>query len=364
MRLLVSAGFPWMIDLVKHLQPEEIIASTPEVAASLASADLPAVPLAVPNGTAAVVEVGRYLRQAGQVIDDSPQSAFVLRELSHLAFLVIGLDATKPDCMILHNDVEPLFMLAALWAQARDVPCFHVPHAIYLMHPWRGRLGEDVHDLVTASHLAAASPYQATWYEQLSDRLAIQLTGSPRWDSLPKDLRITREQARLTLGLRANDFAILYATSWGQRTSQSGRSIDPFQYFLAFLESAKSWQIPQQTLLVKLHPNQRDGQRYAEALHKSGLKGLITATHLPILLRAADRLISFGPSNICLEGWAFGLAPIVHGCPPPWAGSWADSQIPVETLMSPIAVELGDYIGFLDGKAGERIATWIRQTCH
>jgi hypothetical protein len=365
MRLLVSAGFSWVIDLVKKIGPSEIIPLSPEVGAIFASAEMSVKPLSIANDRDATVETGRYLRQVCSVIDDSPAAMLTLKMLGSLAMMTIALDEAKPDCVLLHNDVEPGPMLAALWAKARGVPCFHVPHAIYLDHPWRGGRGEDVHDLVTSSHIAAASPYQADWYQQVDHEAEIQVTGAPRWDKLITDLRVRRNEARDALGLTDQDFAVMYATSWGQATSQVGKKIDPFAFFMTFLESAKRWQLPRLALLIKLHPNQQDGKRYADALAASGLRGLVTATHLPILLRAADRLISFGVSNICFEGWFAGLTPITHGIPAPWNGSWAPNEIDVSLVLEPKPVDLAYFSGAPDGKAGDRVANWVRQhNCH
>lgn len=361
MRIATTAAFDWMIRLLQRLQPEEVIAPGPELAGALAMAELPVRELGGFANLSDFLEAGRYVQETLAKLEPCEATWILAHHLGHMATRAAALDRARPDLILVHNDVEPVPRLLCLWARARGVPAVHVPHAVYLDETFRGGMGEDVHDLVAATHLAAACPYQARWYQARGDA-EIRITGAPRWDDLPTWRSWPREASRRLLGIRPEEIAVVYATSWAQHTSAKGSRIDPFAYFQRFLESARSWP-SRVVLLVKLHPSQADGQAYLKALEESGRKGIVTQAHLPHVLKAADRVIAFTASNVLLEAAYLGVPILVHGTQPPWKGAYALDEIPWRTVEEATVPELSDFLEPIGGSL-ERVAQWIEEIYH
>src|SRR3990167_1089526 len=91
--------------------------------------------------------------------------------------------------------------MLGVWGHTHKMARLHNPPAIY-MDVGRGAPGSDVHDLVTATHLAASGPYQRAWYEQRGFAVEnIRETGLPQFD----DVKVfPREYACAALKLDVN----------------------------------------------------------------------------------------------------------------------------------------------------------------
>ena len=366
MKVLISGG-PAFLEIAKGLQADEYISLFPQVGKMLADVDLPVRDLSTFFQREDWPEIWTWLHAASKNINGTVPSAeaagFVISRITHFIPNVIALDRAKPDVLILHNDVEPATRLAALWERARNVPCVHVPHAIYVDSPWRGPTGSDVHDLVTATHLAAAGPYQANWYAARDPSLKISITGAPRWDWIAR-WNVSKKRARQLLHIPENALVVTYATSWAQKTSKEGSSVDPFQAFLEFLEAIKEMPL---LLIVKLHPSQADGRRYVDAVSQSGVQAIVTAAHLPYVLTASDLVIVFGPSNLVIEAIALERPVVCHKAPFPCKGvKWVEKFDP-EVLIpliqrAPIVSResILEFTGPLDGNATSRVVDLVR----
>ena len=226
-------------------------------------------------------------------------AGFLYPRLGDLALLALSLDKVQPGLILLHNDVEPMMRLAALWARAHGVPCLHVPHAIYLDNPGRGPAGTDVHDLISASYLAAAGPYQRGWYEErgaVPDN--IRETGLPQYDKWAM-IKFGHEQARAILKAERLRPLIVYASSWRQDTNLLGCHDGVEESYRAFLQAACS--IGGAQFLVKTHPNGRNDDWHLEQAKAAGISCMVTSMHLEVVLAAADVVVAYGPSNLLME---------------------------------------------------------------
>ena len=201
----------------------------------------------------------------------------------------------------------PIYRVAALWARHNKVPCLHVPHSIY-QDIGRGPVGTDVHDIITASHLASAGPFQTEWYKKRGFPLAnIRETGIPlfeRWNdaNLPP-----REKARELLGIENNGKpVVVYASTWPQHTNKRGLDDEWIMVLDSVLEFAAKAPVE---LVIKCHPGGLDeGQNFhIDQMNKAGVKGTVTTNpgNLGICLKAADVLVAYA-SNTILDGAFFG----------------------------------------------------------
>lgn len=225
---------------------------------------------------------------------------FYYPRLADLGVAILALDKAKPDLVVLHNDVEPTNRAMALWARERDVPCLHIPHAVYQMIN-RTPLGTDVHDIVTATHLAVAGPFQREWYEQCGAE-NITETGLPQFDHWanrePGDKRVAMKQ----LGLDPDGPpVVVYCSTWGQNTNLLGVSNEWQQSYMAFLETCLN--LPDIQPVVKCHP--RGGEQnwawHAGQAKEAGVTATITPAHLETVIDAADLFLAYGGSNVLLE---------------------------------------------------------------
>lgn len=225
-------------------------------------------------------------------------TVFLYNRLPQVATLMAVVDYISPDVVVLHNDVEPLTRIVALWAQARRIPCLHVPHAVYL-NAGRGVAGTDVHDLITASHLAASGEYQKEWYvERGFDPEKIRITGLLNFDKMSKVVP-NKGRARHLLGIDGDGPVITYASSWRQDTNLLGCHDGVETTTRMVIAAAKA--LPEVKLIIKTHPNGRDVDRHARLAKESGLDCIVTAHHLTTVLQASDLVFSYGPSNLLME---------------------------------------------------------------
>ena len=315
MKILLSY-YPRFIPIARALQKQghEIIAMHPGMAKMLNDADIPTTAL---NDLMAPIDRMAALNYSAEVLskvypinmnglESGPTRfvqndirAFMYQRLSDVSALVAVTHRVHPDLIMVHNDVEPGTRAIAMWAKSNSVPCLHVPHAVY-MDVGRGAAGTDVHDIVTATHLAAAGPYQRAWYEERGMKPEnVRETGLPQFDHFPVH---ERTRARRLLKIDLARPVIAYATSWRQDTNLLGCHDGIEEWYRHFIEAIKL--LPGVQVIIKTHPSatQENLQFHANIAKENGVHCIITPIHLEIVLSAADMLIAYGPSNILLEG--------------------------------------------------------------
>ena len=224
-------------------------------------------------------------------------AGFTYSRIYDLASFVIALSKYRPDVIVVHNDVEPLLRTAAQWGAANGVPVVHVPHSVYL-DAGRGAPGTDVHDIITASHIAAAGPFQRKWYEiRGMPPENIRETGFVHFDKVATVVP-NRKLACHLLGLDPRRPVVMYASSWAQSTNLLGIHNGVQTYYEKVLKAAKTLEMAQ--FVIKCHPSDRNLGWHVEKA--KGLPNVIvTSQHLPIILQATDLLLSYGPSNVLME---------------------------------------------------------------
>jgi len=308
---------------------------------------------------------------------------FLYSRLADLAMLVLSLDIARPSLAILQNDVVPINRAVALWCKARSVPCLHIPHAIY-QNVNRGPAGTDVHDLITASHLAMAGPFQRGWYQERAmmqqAKVEVRETGLPQFDQLVKELkRVDRKRAQRLLKVDPLKPVVGYFSTWPQHSNVSGIS-DGWQIcYLEFLKAAKRLQKEHGVqFIIKLHPGggEQNWTWHVQAAQQTGLKCALTPgaytshTHLAACMRASDLWLAYGGSNSVIDAaHVEGLRlATTHGYNEDEAvlkiPEMADSiyQMIGDALSKPapsVVKLLAKYIGNPDGQASERIANWV-----
>jgi hypothetical protein len=362
---------------------------TPQFAKTLSDMDLKAGPL---NQVAAQVQdkafeaAARLLKagnatnsnglapQAKQWLDDN-LSTFLYPRLADLCNMVLCLDKVNPSLVLLHNDVEPITRATALWAKAKGVPCLHVPHAIY-QDINRTKIGTDVHDLVTASHLAVAGPFQREWYEQRGAS-NVKETGLPQFDSWTRPT-VDRKRARRLLSAQdgkpwpIDAPVVCYCATWQQHTNALGISDEWQKSYFAFLEATKK--MPGLRVVVKCHPHggQQNWEWHAQAAREAKVNCVVTPLHLETCLRASDVMVAYGGSNTVLEG------SLVPGLRLVTTHGFEDDKEIYRTDMNPEAmaatmtVALSQqapvmtrfqtkYLGIPDGKAAQRVTEYVEE---
>jgi hypothetical protein len=294
---------------------------------------------------------------------------FLYGRLPDLGLITMAMDTARPDIVMLHNDVEPLARLPALWARERGIPCLHVPHAIY-QDVGRGQPGSDIHDLITASHLAAAGPFQAEWYAMRGfPPENIFITGLPQLDEWAR-FKPDRAKARARLHLDKRP-VVVYASTWPQATNAQGVHDEWALCYLAFLEAVKGLDVQ---VVVKLHP--RGGNEnfswHAQKANEWGVKGIMTAIHNQLIMSAADVVLAYAGSNLLLEAAHIpGLRLLTT------AGYDDDPEIGRVDKIEPVSIGkaiseslavaapdmgrlLTKYHGPHDGRAGERVVELVK----
>jgi len=225
--------------------------------------------------------------------------AFMYQRVGDLSALVVACNFVAPDLIILHNDVEPVTRAVAEWAKVNDKPCLHIPHAVYL-NTGRGPAGTDVHDVITASHIAVAGPYQREWYKErgISPK-NIRETGLIQFDAITRMLILEKDRARTLFGLKPDLPTIVYASSWRQDTNLLGCHDGVEEFYTKFLEATKL--LPGIQVIVKTHPNSGNIGWHIETAKKLNIPVFVCSAHLEVALQAADIIFSYGPSNVLME---------------------------------------------------------------
>jgi hypothetical protein len=227
---------------------------------------------------------------------DHDLPSFLYPRLPELTTLALALESAKPDLAIIHNDVEPMMRLIAQFCRSHNIPCLHVPHAIYHNDTYRILDGTDVHEIVTASDIAVAGPYQAQWYVERGGN--VRLTGLPQWDKWAH-VQYDTKFSRSLLGLDPSRPVVAFASSWRQDTNLLGMSDGIEEAYKAVIETIKA--MPEVQFVIKLHPRANNGDWHAKLAKEANIDCVITALHLEIVLQASDVLLSYGPSNVVIE---------------------------------------------------------------
>ncbi len=322
-----------------------------------------------------LAELGGYEEKVGPAAAKFLSEKFVAFSYARMAditMMVLALDIMKPKVLILHNDVEPLTRIAALWAQARGVKCLHVPHAVY-QDGTRSSVGTDIHDIVTASNLAAAGPFQRAWYEKRGmPAFNVKETGLPQWDKWAEP---QKDRARAFRLLKLKPFipTVTYIGTWRQNTNMFGCNDGWAQVYAEFLDAVKKIETPLQ-VIVKTHPNagQESFNWHASAAKENGVKCLVTAQYLDLALLASDLVIAPYASNalieaatmphlrlMTMEGDGFNDDDVIIKAP---HGKLVESII--EALQGDpkdAKAFLTKYMGVMDGKAHVRVADYVRE---
>ena len=297
--------------------------------------------------------------------------AFFYPRLGEISNILLLVEQLQPDVVLVHNDVEPLTRGLAMWARAHDKPCLHVPHAVYMDTPERTPMGTDVHDLVTATHIAAAGPYQAEWYMQRAraqnQPTEIRMTGYLPADRLA-DLKPFRADALRLLNLHDRAPVITYFSSWRQDTNLLGCTDSVEEGYHAFLTAAQAR--PQYQYLVKCHPRGQNVQAHVEQAKAAGVQCVVSDQHLDVFLNATDLTISLGPSNVVVEAACFPgmrLAAIngfmedreVLTCTADAASIGAAMDTAFARPPYDNTAFVTKYFGPIDGRTAKRLSNWL-----
>ena len=385
-RIIVTSQQPHFIPIIKLLAAKDFkfMALDPTFTKTLADLDLPAAPISQATeglGDAAIAETLKILNAAQRPLNGkgipAPIKQFVEKglpiylytKIADLAMLALALDRVKPEVIMVHNDVEPVLRCVALWAKHNNVPCLHIPHAIY-QDVNRGGPGTDVHDLITASHLASAGHFQTAWYRARGfPAQNIRETGMPQFDEWAKMLP-DRNKARRALGLDNSRPVVVYASTWPQATNLAGIHDEWAVSYLRFLEAMRK--MPEIQPIIKLHP--RAGQDnfnwHGQKAKEAGVDCLLTAIHNQFIFNAADLVLAYGGSNVLFEAahvpWVRLMT--THG----YIDDPEVEKVAIDGMTDAIQASLArpivdtlplrfKYLGVPDGKASERIAGFIEE---
>ena len=216
--------------------------------------------------------------------------------------------------IVVHNDIEPPLKALALWGKVNGVPVIHVPHAVYHDNVWRTSPGTDPHDEVNAGFIAAISPFQARWYLERG-ATNVRVTGNPSWDAW-LNLPFDRDQAKRLFKLDNDRKVITLLTTWSQQTNLLGFHDAPMAGLRVGLEAARAL-ASEYDLILQVHP--RDAgmlPEYAKRVSDLGLDAVVQSQHYRLAMRAADVVVTIGPSNALLEAVILGTPAVGIG------GSW------------------------------------------
>lgn len=293
---------------------------------------------------------------------------FLYPRLNDVVLFTILLEVVKPDLIMVHNDVEPLLRAAAMWGKGRGIPVLHIPHAVYLDIE-KGNVGDDIHDSVSASHLAVAGWFQKQWYEKRGAS-NIAETGLPQFDKMATAVH-NPTKAKQLLQLNPRKPVVTYASSWRQDTNLAGMHSGVEETYQAMLEVIK--RLPDVQFIIKLHPHAAaSAEWHVEEAKRLGVTKNIwlMQQHLEQALQASDLVLTYSGSNLLLEasffpwlrlmatqGYEEDTEVVKINTDPP------DVEVMIEAIMETLQkppVDLGSfqrkYLGKVDGKAGERIA--------
>jgi len=285
-----------------------------------------------------------------------------------------GTDGVDIAGVLVHEDVTPRFRALALWGKARGVPVLHLPHNnCYL------QTRPDIHDETLADWLLAASPWMRDWYAARGfSKQRIKVVGFPGWDQWQAGpahpARLPQARARAILQLEPDVLTVCFCSGWPQLTNaiDDHKMLEVAAHVTLQAARREGWQ-----LIWKMHPGDAPGQetRYAQLAAGYRVPAAVTRDHLPYALRAADVVLSTGPSNVLVEAGIcdrpsalFPLRGYGFGGEPPWI-----VEPNVDSVVDTVARMLGDeweqqraafvrrYAFKTDGKATARAARAVRR---
>lgn len=205
---------------------------------------------------------------------------------------------------IVHEDLTPDARVVVLFCKAHSIPTIHIPHAncFYVGKDW------DIHTESICDYIAASGMYMAGWYAKWGFLPGnIRITGAPHLDTWYEAVLPSKSESRRVLGVGEKELLLVYATSWGQLTSERGGFQKEFDAGMEAVVNAAS--MLRATLCIKVHPGEAREQDkvYLDMLAARGVNGFVTRGYNEYVLRAADCLIAHGPSNICVQAAIIGL---------------------------------------------------------
>ena len=237
----------------------------------------------------------------------------------------------KIAAVVVHEDVTPRFRALALWAGARDIPAIHVPHGNCF-----ARVRPDIHDTSVCDWILTASSYMRDWYaERGFPKRRIRVVGFPTWDRWANITeRIDQAHARQALHLEPDKPTLHFCTQWAQRTNfvDDHAAPEAMVHFALGAVQKLGWQ-----MIWTLHPG--DGKDHEQACANLAaayrVPALVTRGHLALAIRAADVVLSAGPSNVLVEVGFCDRPPLTYplrgygydGEPPYLAGMSVDGTV-------------------------------------
>lgn len=266
--------------------------------------------------------------------------------------------------IVLHNDVEPVLRAVAQWGLGKGLPVIHIPHSHYF-EVWRDEKGWDIHDVVTATHIAAINKVQAKWYQSRGAK-HVKVCGKPEWDQWSK-WSVPTAKARKLLGLELDQPTVCYMSSWPQSTSLLGEIGDfPYAAFGELCGAVKGlgW-----NLILKVHPSGSTdiNKTHRDIIKKVGVSGVATSEHLGLTIQAADVVTSFGPSNGLIEASIVGKPTICIGADvSPLTCVPANADAISGMLMSMRGQEENSGVRGLAahvGEATQKVADYVSEVC-
>jgi len=205
-----------------------------------------------------------------------------------------GLDALKPDIVIVHNDVEPMNRMACEWANMRGVKSIHVPHDIHVQDINRGEVGSDIHDIITASHIATSGKPRTEWYlERGAPYNNVVEIGYLPFDTIDID-----SNPRGFLGIEDDRPVIVYASSWGQVTNANGGTPEWKDAYKAFLGAVDD---KANNVIIKTHPHGNNDDWHIKIAEEMGVRCMVSSSYKDNILAVADTVVAFGGSNILID---------------------------------------------------------------
>lgn len=314
MRILVSSHTPFIPIIQQlHAKKHEIVVMDAGFAQNLANLSIECKPV---NSFFNPELNNKAIRSARTVMDQmdkrlnykscpiSINGTFmgsVFSGVLDLCILSYVLDAVQPNAILVHNDVEPAMKLLCDWGRSHNIPSFHVPHSIYLPVE-KGDVGEDIHDVMSATHVLVAGLYQAQWYGQRGMKNIIPL-GLPQFDNL-YSIAAHPKVARQQLGLDLYKPVLLYASSWRQDTNMAGMHDGVTESYKKLLETVRLLGDRIQ-LLVKVHPRGNNGDIHVKMAQEMGVNCLVTESHLMTCLEASSMVLCYSVSNLLFEATFF-----------------------------------------------------------
>jgi hypothetical protein len=237
---------------------------------------------------------------------------FVLAQARSIGYPLVAvsnlIESRKVRAFVTHEDVSPLWRSVTALCRARGIPTIHIPHAPCHLLPGV----EDIHretrtDWILASGVRVRDFYAGAGFP--ADR--IRVVGGPQYDRVYREIGLSRELAREQLGLPQEELVICYGATWAQHTSLRGGFDAEIQAGYAAVLGLASGVGAH--LIVTLHPHGPAGaeEAYRKNMEAAKVKGIVTRHHLFHVLRAADLVITQGPSNLSLEAAILG-APAVY----------------------------------------------------